>query len=644
MSLSRLLRRFSEKNSTINGKAIHAQIILSGRRADVQTDNHLLAMYSKIGCIDYARKVFDQMPERNVVSWTSLISSYSQIGISEEALNCFRSMVLESRIDPNDYTYVAAISACAQMEALACGKEIHGRIYRTGEAVNNFVKNCLVNFYGKCGLLRSARVVFDTIHDPGTVSWVSLMSSYVRCGENEEGLRIFLRSLRMGVGVNEFSYGTVLGTCAALEFLDFGMQVQCLAVKLGVEMDQFVVTNLVHFYGRCGDLELAKRALREANRINVTAWTALIGGCVHLGENAEAISLFRELHCFGLKPNEQTFVSALGALGKEKDVEGGMQLHCSIVKAGFDSFTFVSNSVLDFYAKVDRLDDSFEVFRSMDAREIVSWNALIAGCVNLSRYEAAIMVIRSMFSDGFEPNVYTFSSLLNVCGELPAAAWGKQTHCRVVKPGLDSNIVVGSALVDMYAKCGRLKDARTVFDILPNKNIVSWNTMITAYAQYGSGKEALEIYGAMVTNGVRPNDVTFVGVLSALGHTGDLEGALAHFGSMAKDFGVKPRADHVACIVTLLSRKGRTREAYEFMTNSPVGMNNVVWRSLLSGCVANNDLELGLYAAQKILTIDPNDASARVMLSKVYADSNMWNEASQVRESILGKEAACSWT
>lgn len=648
MSLSRLIRSAAEKNSIFNGKAIHARLVISGSVPDVQTSNHLLTMYSKLGHIDYAQKLFDRMLVRNLVTWTSLISSYSQMGLSEKALNCFRSMVLDDGITPNDYTYVAALSACAQVRALRNGKEIHARIYRMEETVNSFVNNSLVNFYGKCGSLKKAGLVFDSIPELNTVSCVSLIASYMQCGENEEGLRIFLRSLRMGVKVNEFTFGSILGACAALEILEVGRQVQCLAVKSGVRMDQFVVTCLVNFYAKCGELELASRALREAEKPNMTAWTALIGGYVHLGKCKEAIDLFQEMLSAGLKLSEQTFASVLGAFSGDKETQGGIQLHCLIIKMGFESFTFVSNALLDFYAKIGCLDESIKTFFEMDGHDIVSWNALIAGCVNSGHYEVAIRFIQNMLLEGFDPDIYTYSSLLSICGDLPATEWGKQTHCCIIKPGLDSNVVVGSALVDMYAKCGRLNDARKVFDILPSKNPVSWNAMIGGYAQHGFGREALEIYDIMLRNGVKPNDITFLGVLSSCGHVGALEEALHHLGSMTRDFEITPRTDHLACIVSLFARKGHIKAAYDLIRSFPGASNKVVWRCLLSGCVINKDLDLAIYAAEKILSIDPKDTSAHVMLSNIYAGSNMWNEASQVRklmeEKTMKKETAYSWT
>ncbi|KZV55288.1 pentatricopeptide repeat-containing protein mitochondrial-like [Dorcoceras hygrometricum] len=648
MSFSRLIRSCTEASSNFYAKSVHARIIMSGFNPDVQTNNHLLTMYCNLGNIDYVEKLFGGMRERNIYSWTPLISAYSSAGFAEKSLHCFRSMVLEDGIAPNGYTYVAVISACARIRALRIGQEVHRRIFRSGENVNSFVTNCLVNFYGKCGSLKLAAQVFDAIVDPGTISCVSFIASCVQCGENERGLRVFLRCLRMGVKMNEFCYESVLGACAALEILEVGMEVQCVAIKCGVKMDQFVITGLVNFYAKCGELESARRALKEAEKPGLTAWTALIGGCVQLGRYREAICFFQEFLSTGLRPNELTFASVLGAFAKEKETWGGLQLHSLIIKFGFKAFTLVSNSILDFYSKIDRLDQSSVVFSEMDIHDNVSWNALIAGFINSGCFGEATELIQNMFSHGFDPDPYTYSSLLSICGDLPAIEWGKQIHCCIIKPGFDSNVVVGSSLIDMYAKCGRLDDSWKVFNILPNKNLISWNAIISGYAQHGFGREALDTYKIMLQNGIKPNDITFIAVLSSCGHVGSLTEGLHHFESMTKEFEIIPKTDHLACMVSLFSRKGQTREAYDFITSFSVKPDKVVWRCLLSGCITNKDLEFAKYAAEMILSIDPDDTSAHIILSNIYADSNMWKESSQVRkimkEKALKKETGYSWT
>ncbi|KVI07421.1 Pentatricopeptide repeat-containing protein [Cynara cardunculus var. scolymus] len=587
------------------------------------------------------------MPRRNLISWTTLISSYSQMGMAVEALDCFRSMVIDGFV-PNHYTYVSALSASASLGVLRIGKEIHARIIRFEEKVNSFVENSLVNFYGKCGMLSNAISVFDGILEPNEVSWTSLVSCACHCGENLEGLKIFSRSHKAGVMVNEFASASVLGACATVENTGLGMQVHSHAVKSGTRLDQFVVTGLVNLYAKCGDLGSAQRAFWEVDKPHLTAWTALMGGCVQQGKGKEATDLFRKLHASGDGPNERTFATVLGAFLDVKEIDIGKQLHSLILKLGYISFTFVGNAIMDFYFKSGFLDGGLKVFEEMNEHDVVTWNALISGHMNLGCYEEAVKLLREMLLKGFELNLYSYSSILNICGDLPAIEWGKQTHCCIIKLEFDSNVVVGSALINMYAKCGRLSNARVIFDNFPSKNTVSWNTMLMGYAHHGHGKEALEIYDMMLDFGVKPNSITFIGALSACGHSGLLEDGLRHFRSMTKDYGITPKTDHLACMVNLFSRKGQTKLAFDFITSFPTKPDKVVWRCLLSGCKTSKDFDLGKYAAEKILDIDPDDVSAHIMLSNIYAESKMWNEIAKIRklmkEKVLKKDTGYSWT
>ncbi|KAK8579749.1 hypothetical protein V6N13_142924 [Hibiscus sabdariffa] len=646
-SFSLLIRTFGDTRSISKGKALHAKIIVSGVPRDVYTNNHLLAMYLKFDLMSVARKVFDEMHERNVISWTALISGYSQVGMAEKALECFGLMVNDG-MEPNYYTFVSAASACASIGDGRAGREVHGKIYRSGVDFSTPVSNSLINMYGKCGLLKSAQLVFDSMLEPNLISWTSLLSCYSQLGENLKSLKIFLQSRRVGVRTNEFACASVLSACAGLEDLKFGMQMHCLVVKCGLEFDKFVETGLISVYAKCGDLNSACQVVLEVNQSNLVAWNSLIGGYVQQGKRREAIDIFLKLHSSGIKPSERTFSSILGASADAENIEVGNQLHTLIIKMGYSSFLIVKNAVLDFFSKCGLLQESLRTFEDMVERDIVSWNSLISGYVGSGQFEDAINLLKDMLFQGYKPNIYTYSIILSVCSDIPAIEWGKQTHCCIIKPAFDSNVVVGSALIDMYAKCGVLNAARNVFDSLTSKNLVSWNTMLTGYAQHGYVREALDIYGMMQRADVKPNDVTCIGLLSACAHAGLLKEGLYYYDSMIRDHGIVPRLEHLASIVNLLARKGETRRAYEFIRSFPMEPGKVVWRCLLSGCKIHKDLVLGRLAAEKILNIDPEDTSAHIMLSNIYAEAKMWDKIAHLRkimkEKAMKKDTGCSWT
>nr|GEX13205.1 pentatricopeptide repeat-containing protein At2g27610-like [Tanacetum cinerariifolium] len=602
-------------------------------------------MYSKTNQIKYARQVFDKMPQRNLITWTTLISAYSKWGLANESLECFRAMGVDGFV-PNCYSFVSALSACATLGCLRSGKEIHGRVVRVEGELNSFVENSLVNFYGKSyskwGLANESLECFRAMGVDGFVpncySFVSALSACATLGCLRSGKEIHGRVVRVEGELNSFVENSLVnfyGKCGVFR--------SAVAVFEGiVDPNAFVVTGLVNLYAKCADVDSAQQSFNEVRNPHLTAWTALIGGYIQHGKYKEASSLFIKLHNSGEKPNERTFATVLS-----NEIEIGKQLHSLIIKFGYLSFTIIGNSAMDFYFKTGYATEALKVFDEMNEHDVVTWNALISGHMNAGFYDEAVKLLHDMLSKGFELNLHSYSSILSICGDLPAINWGKETHCCIVKLEFDSNVVVGSALIDMYAKCGKLSNARVVFDNFNFKNIVSWNTMLVGYAHHGHAEKSLEIYDMMLKSGVTPNGITFIGVLSACGHSGLLKDGLHYFNSMIKDFGITPRTDHLACMVNLFSRKGLTKLAYDFISKCPAKPDKVVWRCLLSGCKINKDFELGKLAAEKILSIDPDDVSAYVMLSNIYAELKMWDEIAIVRkvmkEKVLKKDTGYSW-
>ncbi|KAG9455051.1 hypothetical protein H6P81_007955 [Aristolochia fimbriata] len=642
MFLSRLLRSSGEAKSLFKGKVIHGKMIVSGILDDVYSSNHLISMYVKCACLESARLFFDQMPERNTVSWTILISAYSKMGQAEEALECLQSM-MDAGYEPNEFTYASAISACTSIGSLRTGKEIHGRLYRFERYSTGYVSNSLISFYAKCRKITSARLVFNEIQDPGTVSWSSIVAGFCQCGEDKEALQTFVQSLKAGMEVNEFISATVLGACTSLRDVKIGMQLHCLFIKCGVASDPFVETGIIAFYVKCGNLTSAEQIFSELRRPGLTASAALIGGYAQGRHKRKAVKLFSDLHLAGTVPNEHTVSSVLPAC----QIEEGKQIHSFIIKLGFKLVAFVGNALLDLYAKSGFLTDSMKIYSEMQTPDLVTWNVLIAGHVQWGYYREAAELFRTMNLEGKSPNAYTYSSILNLCGDLPTIEWGKQTHCCTIKCYIASDIIVGSAIIDMYAKCGKLTDARKIFNSIPSKNVITWNSLLIGYAQHGFGKEALEIFNLMLVEGIKPNGITFIGVLSACGHAGLVEEGVSYFDLMSREHGIVPQIDHYSCMVDLYGRSGQVRRAYDFIEKMPIEPDKVIWRSFLAACRSRRELDLGKCAAQHILRIDPDDTSAYLMLWRLYSDAEMLDEMASVRKAVkergFKKEPGSSW-
>ncbi|ERN16796.1 hypothetical protein AMTR_s00057p00087430 [Amborella trichopoda] len=647
MLLSSLIRTLGHAQSLSKGKMLHANLITSGFPANVYINNHLMSMYVRCGCLNDAHSVFDQMAERNLISWTGIISGYSQHGLPDEALELFQNMVFEG-FYPNDFTYVGLLSACAQLEALNYGKETHARILKSDNGFNTFLSNSLVNLYAKCGLIEYSSRLFDEIPQPNFISWTSIIAGFCQSGEHMEALRFFSKSQEAGIKVNEFTSATILGSCAGLEELSLGQQIHVSCVKCGLLMDGFVGTGLIDMYVKCGELGLGHRAFSEMYEPSLASWTALIAGYAQQGQGEVAIDLFKKLQLSGLKPNEFTLCSAFVACASNLLVMTGAQIHSVAFKLGFRVAGFVGNAAIEMYAKCGSLQESAKVFQEIVERNVVSWNVLITGYAQMGYCKDAIKLLVRMLNEGIYPNLYTYSCVLSVCGDLPAPEWGKQVHSRIIKPRFDLDPFVSTSLIDMYSKCGQLVKAWTVFDSLTSKSLVSWNTMLMAYAHHGFGEEALNLFKDMEDANMRPNDVTFIAVLSACGRVGLVSEGLHYFNSMASKHRMAPRAEHYACVIDLLGRAGETEMAYELIQNMPFEPDKVIWRILLAACkIHDRDLELGRHAAECILRLDPLDIAAYVMLSGIYARFEEWDEVARIRKAMndmgLKKDPGCSW-
>ncbi|XP_020700766.1 pentatricopeptide repeat-containing protein At3g53360, mitochondrial-like isoform X2 [Dendrobium catenatum] len=476
----------------------------------------------------------------------------------------------------------------------------------------------------------TAQKVFDEILQPNLVSWSSLISGHCQFGEHEEALRIFSRARRQGVMINEFVLASVLSACSGLEELKVAKQLHCISLKNGLFFDSFVEAATIGMYVNSGDLESAYLAFSDIKEPGLASWAVIIRGFALEGYGEKAMCLFRKLNSTGLRPNEHVLPSILVGCSMSHIVEGGMQIHSLLIKLGYQMFSCVGNTILDFYAKCGMFRESLLVFEAMEERDVVSWNAIFAAYIRHGDLIGASKLLNEMLLQCKDLNVCTYSSILSLCADLPAIEWGLATHCCVLKLDFDANVVVGSSLIDMYAKCGWLNYALRIFNRMPSENLVSWNSMIFGYAQHGFGMEAVEMFHRMEAEGIVSNEITFIGILSACARVGLVEQGEIIF-KLMKTKGIIPRIEHYASMVDLFARAGETKRAYNFVKNMPMEPNTVIWRCLLAGCKSHGDLNIGMLAAKYILNDEPHDISARAMASALYVSAGLWDERAKVR-------------
>eukprot|EP01018_Ginkgo_biloba_P012654 Gb_23605 [translate_table: standard] len=629
------------------GKQVHSHIIKTGFDLDVTVGSALVDMYTKCFSRLHARQVFDNMSERNVVSWTSIIAGYVQSGHAEEALELFFQMQW-TYIKPNEFTFATVLAASTSQFAVEKGKQVHAHVVKTGFQSAVCVGNALVTMYAKCEDIRNACEVFAKMPKRDIVSWNAMNAGYVQNGYEEEALKLFCQMQQADMKPNQLTLVSVLKASASLAEMEHSTQFHAYILKIGLELDVLVGTALVDMYGKCGNMYDACQIFDKMSERNVVSWTAMIAGYVQNSHSKEALDIFCQMQSAGEKSNHFTFSSVLGACANLKALEEGKQIHTYTIKTGFESYESVGSALVTMYAKSENINDAYKVFSEMQEPDFISWSAMISGYARNGHAEESLKLFCKMHQAGVNLNDFTFASALSACAsQAPAIEHGKQIHACITKTGFDSAVCVGSALVTMYAKCGSLDGANKVFEKMEERDVIFWNAMIAAYAQHGCGKEALQLFEQMQQQGMKPDHITFVGVLSACSHVGFVDEGCTYFSSMTEYHHITPKAEHYACMVDLIGRAGRLDEATDFINKMPFEADAMIWRTLLGACRVHGNMELGKRAAECILELEPQDSAAYVLLSNIYGAAGKWDDRAKVRKLMedrgLKKETGYSW-
>ncbi|KAL6311198.1 hypothetical protein AAG906_021357 [Vitis piasezkii] len=593
VTYTKLVQCSTRTGSLIHGKLAHMHMIKTCFKPCLFLLNNLLYMYCKCGETDVAKKLFDRMPKRNVVSWNSLISGYIQMGFYHEVMNLFKeARMSDLRLDK--FTFSNALSVCGRTLDLRLGRLIHALITVSGLSGPVLLTNSLIDMYCKCGRIDWARLVFESADELDSVSWNSLIAGYVRIGSNDEMLRLLVKMLRHGLNLNSYALGSALKACGS----NFSCSIECgkmlhgCAVKLGLDLDVVLMPDP-----------------------NVVMYNAMIAGFLQMETMAdefanEAMYLFFEMQSRGMKPSEFTFSSILKACSTIEAFECGKQIHAQICKYNLQSDEFIGNALVELYSLSGLIEDGLKCFHSTPKLDIVSWTSLIVGHVQNGQFEGGLTLFHELLFSGRKPDEFTISIMLSACANLAA--------------------------ICMYAKCGDIDSANMTFKETKNPDVVSWSVMISSNAQHGCAKEAVDLFELMKGSGIAPNHITFLGVLVACSHGGLVEEGLRYFEIMKKDHGITPNVKHSACIVDLLGRAGRLAEAESFIMDSGFEAIQV-----------HKATDTGKRVAERVIELEPEAAASYVLLYNIYNDAGIQMPATEIRNLMkhrgVKKEPGLSW-
>ncbi|KAH7445143.1 hypothetical protein KP509_02G109100 [Ceratopteris richardii] len=451
---------------------------------------------------------------------------------------------------------------------------------------------------------------------------------------------------REGLSPRSVTFTCSLKACASVHALERGEEIhERITKERLLETDIVLGSALVNMYARCGALIKARQVLEVLPARNPISWNTLISGYIENGEYRLALECLEGMKKDGLSPNAVTFINLLKACAKVGDLDKGSILHNEISKSNLlkDGIA-LGNALVDMYVKCGALAKAKEVLKGLPKRNVISWSALIAGYAQQGEGEQALNCYEQMQSEGISPNRVTYLCILKACGCVGATYKGRDVHDEVSKQGLiKDDIVLGTAIVDMYAKCGALQKAEQVLKELPTRDVISWNALMTGYVQRGNAGQALRSFGLMQQDGIRPDSTTFLNVLTACSHLGLVDQAHMYIMDMDTKYGLKPNFEHFTCIVDLFGRVGKLEKAKEVLKKVTVPKVGL-WLALLSACLKWGDVNIGRWAFEHAVHADKTDAGVYVLMAKIYYAAGMQEEVEAIEALQLENKSLIDLT
>ncbi|GMI73453.1 mitochondrial editing factor 22 [Hibiscus trionum] len=518
-------------------------------------------------------------------------------------------------------------------------EQVHAKFFLLGIHQRGFLITKLINAAVNLGEIGYARKVFDEFSDPDVFVWNAVIRGYSKYNLFAGAIELYSRMQVLWVSPDGYTLPHVLKACGGLPCLKMGQQVHGQIFRLGFEKDVFVQNGVVAFYAKCGKIASAKVVFERLEIRNVVSWTSMISGYAQNGQPIEALRIFDEMREMGVMPDWIALVSVIRAHTDVEDLEHGKSIHSFVIKMGLELESDLLIALTAMYAKCGQVMVARSLFNQMKVPNLILWNAMISGYAKNGYADEAVKLFRDMISRNIRTDSITARSAVLACAQVGSFELARWMDNYISKSEHRDDIFVNSALIDMYAKCGNVDMARIVFDRTLDKDVVVWSAMIVGYGLHGRGREALDLYQLMNQAGVHPNDVTFLGLLTACNHSGLVEDGWKLFHCM-KNYGIEPRHQHYACVVDLLGRSGYLDQAYDFIMNMPIEPGVSVWGALLSACKIHRHVTLGEYAAERLFSLESYNTGHYVQLSNLYAYARMWDRVAKVR--VLMREKGLS--
>ena len=542
---------------------------------------------------DLSRQLVEQMEQEGIspnnVTYMCILKSYKNIGPMDKIRRIHADIVKQGLLEEDiRNALIDAYSRCGYITEAQ-------KLFEDLLTCNASSWNTLIAGYAKFGMLTKAQELFDKLPSRDIVSWNCLIEGYAEHGHNMETLKYFDQMQSDSVVKDTITFISGLKACDSLQFVANGQRIHSEIVRKGfIERDLFLGNMVVDMYAKCGSIMDAQQVFDKLLGHDTVSWNALLGGYVENGKPEKALDSFEKMNLEDVSADTITYVHILKACGNIGAREKGQDIHAQIVRAGLlDKDVMIGNALIDMYAGCGLLSKAQETLDKLPVQDAVSWNTLIAGYAEHEHYDQALSCLEQMQLERVSPNEITFTSILKSVANIGFTAKGQEIHSELMKKGyLESDLIVGNTLVDMYARCGSLHIAQEVLQRIQSREVVTWNALLSGYAQLGECENVFNIFDRMIGESIKPNGITFISVLKACSRTSLFFRGLTYFGNMSKDYGVLPTLEHNNCIIHLLNCAGELGKAVEMIYQFRCS-DMMVWHSTLYACKNWGNLKLG---------------------------------------------------
>ncbi|KAL8225860.1 hypothetical protein R6Q57_018417 [Mikania cordata] len=604
-----------------------------------------------------------------------------------KSFNTF-SLIIHQTLNHNASDFLlqslaSLLACCSHVNAILQGKQLHAYAISSGIESSPVLVPKLATFYSVSNLLNDAYVVTETSNILHPLPWNVVISGYVRAGIGKDGLSVYRKMVWKGVIPDHFTYPSVLKACGEEFDLGFGREVHGSIVKAGLEWNLFVHNALVFMYGKCGDLNVARKLFdempvrdciswnsiisayasksmwREAFElfdcmqnenveVNMIIWNTVAGGYLKTGNHLHVLNSISQLRTLGAELDPVAFINGLGACSHIGVLKIGKEIHSLAIRTFCHVYDNVNNALITMYSRCKDLKHACIVFNLVKNKNVITWNSIICGFAHLDNSEEATSLFREMLISNVEPNYVTIASILPVCARVANLQHGKEFHCFITKhKGFKDYLLLFNSLIDMYARCGKILLAKRLFDSLKYRDVVTYTSLIAGYGIQGEGQMAVDLFEEMIRSNIKPDHVTMVAVLSACSHSALVDQGQALFEKMYFVYDRTPRLEHFSCMVDLYGRAGLLGKAEGILSTMPYDPTPAMWATIIGACRIHGNKELGEFAAEKMLEMRPRNSGYYVLMANLYADYGCWEKLAKVRilmrELGVNKVPGCAW-